>query len=486
MLAQEITNSVINSDKKWLIMGLGKSGVSVARFLRAQGQQFIAVDTRRQPPNQQELENLIPTDWLQLGDVDQSVLNSVDTIILSPGLSKSLPSVREAVEQGVELIGDIELFARYAKAPIVAITGSNGKTTVTSLLGQMSQDAGLNVKVGGNIGTPVLDILPNDYLSNQHPDVEQAPIDFYILELSSFQLETTSNLNAKIVTVLNLSADHMDRYSDLDHYAAAKYRIYQGATAVIINKQELSRWGNDFLPNDFRSSDFLLSGQESKETGPRLINYGLDVPGVNEFGIKLVDDIPCIHFGAKNLLPLSTLKLLGAHNHQNIMAALALGSEMGLNMQSMLKTIEAYPGLEHRTQWVACQNEVTWINDSKGTNVGATIAALQGLPGEKILIAGGVGKDADFGELQNVVKKQNVRLAILFGCDAEIISKAIQAAVKTVVVGDLQAAVQIAHAQAQPGSIVLFSPACASFDMFRNFEERGNAFIRMVKETLQC
>jgi len=462
-------------------MGLGKSGVSVARFLRAQGQQFIAVDTRHQPPNQQELENLIPADWLQLGDVDQNVLNSVDTIILSPGLSMNLPSVREAVEHGVELIGDIELFVRYAKAPIVAITGSNGKTTVTSLLGQMSQDAGLNVKIGGNIGVPVLDLLPNDHLSSQHPDVEQATIDFYILELSSFQLETTNNLNAKIVTVLNLSADHMDRYADLDHYAAAKYRIYQGATAAIINKQELSRWGRKFLPSDFISND-----QASTNIGPRLLSYGLDEPGLDEFGIKLVDDVPCVHFGEKNLLPLSKLKLLGAHNHQNIMAALALGSEMGLNMRSMLNTIKAYPGLAHRTQWVACQNDVTWVNDSKGTNVGATIAALQGLPGEKILIAGGVGKDANFEELQSVVKKQNVRLVILFGRDSEIINLAIKAEIKTVVVDGLHAAIQVAHAQAQPGSIVLFSPACASFDMFRNFEERGDTFIQMVKETLQC
>ena len=482
MLTAEKNNQVIDVNAKILILGLGQSGVSVARFLRTRGQKFIAVDTRTLPPDMREIEQLIPRDWLQLGALDQDLLNTVDTIVISPGLALKLPSVAEAIQQGVEVIGDIELFARYADAPIVAITGSNGKTTVTSLLGQMAQDAGLKVSVGGNIGVPALDLLNHN---------EASPPAYYLLELSSFQLETVQNLNADIVTVLNISPDHMDRYNSVEEYAAAKYRIYEGEGIAIINKQELDRWGDRYLPQGTQSRQILGYGMGKANTGEFGLNCNQESRGQASHSHASHDQAKniaaqSICYGDKDLLATAKMKLLGSHNIQNVLAALTLGKSMGISIKSMVDTISSYPGLPHRTEWVAKYEDVTWINDSKGTNVGATIAALEGLSGDKILIAGGVGKDADFLQLRKAVTSQDVKMVVLFGQDAARIEMALNGCVEVQLVDGLKSAVQVARQHAKPGWLVLFSPACASFDSFKNYEERGEVFKQLVLEMLEC
>ncbi|MFV2055599.1 MAG: UDP-N-acetylmuramoyl-L-alanine--D-glutamate ligase [Thiohalomonadales bacterium] len=462
MKSAENTILAKSMENKIVILGLGKSGVSVARFLRAQGQAFIAMDTRTQPPEAKEIAKFIPRDWVSLGECNQAMLNSASTIVLSPGLALTSPYIAEAIEKGVEVIGDIELFVRNADAPIVAITGSNGKTTVTSLLAQMAKDCDVNVKVGGNIGVPALDLLDHSHA--------EKPV-FYILELSSFQLETVQKLNAEIVTVLNISPDHMDRYAGVDEYAAAKYRIYTGEGIAVINKQELAHWGDSYLPVD--------------EQSRRLVSFGLGKPNPKEFGIKGCDAAEYICYGDKNLFTTEDVKLLGTHNLQNILAALTLGKAMALPIDSMVKTIIAYPGLPHRTEWVASHAGVTWINDSKGTNVGATIAALEGLPGDKILIAGGVGKDADFSLLRKAVT-QGVSKVVLYGQDATKIENALSGCAEIQLVEGLKAAIQAAKRSALPGNLVLFSPACASFDQFQSYEARGNMFKQLVAELMVC
>lgn len=440
-----------------IIVGLGKTGLSCVRYCVQQGIPAAVVDTRDNPPGLAELRTLWPQVPIVLGGLSAKVLMQASEIILSPGVALQEPAIAACLQQGIPVIGDIEIFARAARAPIVAITGSNAKSTVTTLVGLMAENAGLHVLVGGNIGTPALELLAMPV-----PDV-------YVLELSSFQLETTHSLHAAAAAILNICEDHMDRYATLQHYIAAKQRIYQQAKHVIWNRDDLQT-------------------QPPFSTIHNQLTFGLQRPDAHQFGIITDGQQHWLAQGAERLLNVADLRIKGRHNWANALAALALGSAVGLMMPAMLKTLREFSGLPHRCAWVAEKNQVQWYNDSKGTNVGSTVAAINGLAatirGKIILIAGGDGKNADFSDLSAPVA-QYVRAAILLGRDAPRLGAALQTVTEVKYVNDLYAAVAVAAQVAQAGDIVLLSPACSSLDMFRNYEHRGDVFVAAVKE-LTC
>jgi len=433
-----------------LVVGLGKTGLSVVRYLRGLGEAVIVVDSRDIPPGLNGLKSDYSDVALHTGAFDVSLFLNAHRIIVSPGVALTEPALLAARKNNIEIIGDIDLFAHEVKAPVVGITGSNGKSTVTTLLALMAARTGLNAVASGNIGTPVLDSLNDD-------------VDLYVLELSSFQLETLQNMPMKAAVVLNISADHLDRYENLYAYAMCKQVIYENAEILVLNK-------DDALANQINKSD------------AKQLRFTLTEPGENEFGL-CANKSASLCFGQQELLAVDDLKIKGRHNLQNALAALALGHAIGLSMWSMLAVLKQFKGLPHRTQFVARINNVDWINDSKATNVGATIAALVGLPGKHVLIAGGIAKGADFSELTDVVK-QHCRAVVLLGQDAEKIQAVIPEETTLKRVIDMRAAVAAAEALAQPGDNVLLAPACASFDMFENFEQRGDVFIQAV-EALQ-
>lgn len=435
-----------------VVVGLGKTGLSCARYLRRQGLPFFALDTRANPPGLAEFQAEFPDSRVECGDLRAEALAEAGVIVLSPGVDARHPVLRQAREQGKRMTGDIDLFAHAIDAPLVAITGSNAKSTVTMLVGEMVHEAGIRVAVAGNIGTPVLDLLT------------EAPYALYVLELSSFQLETTSDLGATVATVLNMSPDHMDRYESMQTYHRAKHRIFQGCRHAVVNRDDaLSR---PLLPPEVMVSSFGLGREDS-----------LDFSVVEQAGESW------LAFARQALLPVRELKIAGRHNVANALAALALGRAVGLDWEPMLRVLRRYPGLPHRCQWVAEINGVPWYNDSKGTNVGATVAAITGLGAQRpvLLLAGGVGKGADFSALGPVMARYG-RMAILFGEDASKIALVLQPVVDVVQVGSLEEAVAHAHGQARPGELVLLSPACASFDMFRDYEHRGAVFAAAVGE----
>ncbi len=426
------------------VVGLGKTGLSCIKYLSKQNVQIIGVDSRAQPPTLVELQTDFPDVQLFLGDCNQQILDTVDEIVLSPGVSLKEPVIAAQVKRGIPVVGDIELFVRVAKAPIVAITGSNGKSTVTTLVGDMAEAAGLNVQVGGNLGTPVLDMM-----GSKEPDL-------YVLELSSFQLETTFSLQAAAAVVLNISPDHMDRYNDLSEYKAAKMRVYDNCKIAVVNRDE------PYYTRTQKTYSFGLSAHIDSEFGV-LNNY--------------------LTFGTKKLLAVEDLRIKGQHQVANALAALALGTAVDIPMVAMLQTLREFSGLPHRCEWIANIDSVDWYNDSKGTNVGATVAAIKGLgqsiAGKITLIAGGQGKGADFSDLAPVVAEY-VRSVILIGEDADKIEAELSDASDIKYVDSMHQAVKLAKSSARSGDIVLLSPACASFDMFDNFEHRGKAFITEV------
>ncbi len=434
------------------MIGLGKTGIAVARFLARQQQPFIALDTREAPANLAEFQRDFPDVGIELGPLREDTLKGVEEIIVSPGVALAEPAIQAALSAGVPVIGDIELFARHARAPIVAITGSNAKSTVTSLVGEMARAANVRVAVGGNIGTPALDLLAED------------GVELYVLELSSFQLETTAQLNAKVATILNVSEDHMDRYSSLMEYHRAKQRIYFGAEQVVVNR------------DDPLTSPPLAAGVNQ-------LSFGLGVPDINGFGLRRDGETEYLSYQFDKLMPSNEMALSGRHNLANGMAALALGKAAGLPMSVMLDTLRRYPGLPHRCERVAEVGGVEFINDSKGTNVGATLAALRGLsrlPNRLVLIAGGDGKGARFDELVQPLAEY-ARAVVLIGRDARLIGQAVDQATEVIYADDMTDAVQRAFDKALPGDAVLLSPACASFDMFKGFEDRGQHFVAAVE-----
>lgn len=444
--------SLIASDHFRIVVGLGKSGMSLVRFLARQGVPFAVADTRENPPELATLRLQFPQVEVRCGELDVEFLCRAQELYVSPGLALATPALQEAAKRGVKLSGDIELFARHAKAPIVAITGSNAKSTVTTLVGDMARAAGKRVAVGGNLGTPALDLLADD-------------IELYVMELSSFQLETTERLNAEVATVLNVSEDHMDRYADMQAYHLAKHRIFRGARQVVVNRGDaLSRpLVADQLP---------------------CWSFGLNKPDFKAFGLIEEDGEKYLAYQFEKLMPVRELKVRGAHNQANALAALALGHAVGLPFGPMLAALREFTGLAHRCQWVRELRGVAYYDDSKATNVGAALAAIEGLgadiDGKLVLIAGGDGKGADFSGLTAPVARY-CRAVVLLGRDAELIAAALGDAVPLARVKALDEAVQRCAELAREGDAVLLSPACASLDMFKNFEERGRLFAQAAE-----
>lgn len=432
-----------------LIVGLGKTGLSVAHFLRDRDVLFAVADSRENPPGKEELLASCPGVPTFFGEFSNKVFKQARQLVVNPGISVHTPAIQAAVKKGAEVIGDVELFARSSTRPVIGITGSNGKTTVTKLLSLMIQRAGLNVEMGGNVGIPVLDLLNKD------------KADVYVLELSSFQLETTYSLHAVSAVILNITEDHLDRYDGFAAYAAAKAKIYEQCEHVLANRDD---------------TDVMTLARKYQP-----ISFGLDKPERDQdFGIYEQDNETWLVKGNEKLINAKALKLKGRHNIANALAALALGDVAGIDMQGMLQGLQEFEGVEHRSQWIAKINKVNWYNDSKGTNVGATLAALSGMPGKTVLIAGGQGKGSDFKPLAPVVEDK-ARAVILLGEDAEKISAALGDFAPQHFVKTMDEAVALANEISKAGDNVLLSPACASLDMYKNYEERGEVFMAAVR-----
>lgn len=440
--------------KRVLVIGLGATGLSVVRFLQQRHVQFAVVDSRLQPPGLKTLQDEYPDVPVFLGEFNPQVFENVDVLVVSPGVARATPVIAACEQRGAEVLGDIEIFARCTHQPVIAITGSNGKSTVTSLVAEMVKQSGYRVGAGANLGTPALALL-------------EAQPQIYVLELSSFQLETTSSLNARASTILNISEDHMDRYTSLTEYAQAKARIFAGSGAIVANADDpMVMQFVKRIPADRQVFSFKLSNPET----------------THEFGVITVDGNQWLASGNEKLLPISAMKIKGQHNVANALAALALGTAIGLPMSAMLEALQQFPGLAHRSQWILEKNGISWYNDSKGTNVGASLAAIAGIPATKlIVILGGLGKEQDFSPLRQPLQ-QRARHVLLLGKDAKIIAAAIGDAIPKTFVTDLDEAITQAKKIAQQGDAVLLSPACASFDMFKGYEHRGDVFVQRVKE----
>lgn len=433
-----------------VIVGLGKTGLSCAQFFSESDQPFAITDNRQEPPQLKELLRAYPHTKLALGEFSENLLNEAHQIVLSPGIPLYNLAIINQVTIGKPIIGDIELFARVVKKPVIAITGSNGKSTVTTLVGLMMEVAGINAIVCGNIGKPVLEQL------SINPE-------YYILELSSFQLETTSSLQPQAATILNISEDHMDRYPSLQEYIRAKQRIYNSCRTPIINLDQPEIWKNISFKN-------------------KPLSFGLE----NRADFSLIEDNhkTFITYHSQRLIPIEALKLNAKHHIQNALAALALGKAVGVPMEAMLWVLRDFKGIPHRCQWVRTYKDVNYYNDSKGTNIAATQAAIISLgevaKGKLILIAGGQGKGADFSALRNVVKRY-VKQIVLIGEDTPLLEKALQGYTKILGVSSMEEAVKESTDLAEEGDVVLLSPACASYDMFKHYKHRGDVFIETVE-----
>lgn len=442
-----------DADKRALVVGLGLTGRSCLRHLTVRGYRVTGVDTRPSPPGLDELRREFPSATLHTGGLKPELFERPGLLVVSPGVSVQEAPIAQAIARGIQPVGDIELFAQAARAPVLAITGANGKSTVTALVGEMCKSAGLRTLVGGNIGVPALALL------------EEPTPDVYVLELSSFQLETTHSLNARAATVLNITPDHMDRYATLEDYAQAKARVFRGDGTMVLN-----------------ADDPIVMAMQL--AGRPMIRFGLGAPaGPLDYGVLRRDGAEWLACGSVALLPAAEVPLAGRHNLANALAAMAMASVVGVSVEAQRDALRRFRGLPHRTQLLAERDGVQWINDSKGTNVGATVAALNGMTRPVVLIAGGDGKGQDFAALKPAVAA-HARAVVLIGRDAARIESVLTGTVPITHAHDLRAAVRAARALAQTGDAVLLSPACASFDMFRNYEHRGQAFADAVHEVL--
>jgi UDP-N-acetylmuramoylalanine--D-glutamate ligase len=450
-------------DKSVLVLGLGITGLSLVRWLIGHGALVCAADSRAVPPALEALRAEFPQVELHCGAFRGELLDGIDLLAISPGVALSEPVVAQAQERGLPVAGDIELFAQALpqedRPRIIAITGSNGKTTVTSMVGAMCRAAGVDTVVAGNIFPAVLDVLQQR--ENRQPQV-------WVLELSSFQLETTSSLSADVAAVLNVSEDHLDRYDDMGKYIAAKARIFRNEGQGGI--QVLNR-------GDAGSMGMALPGRS-------VVTFGLDepAPGSSDWGVEQEGPVTWLVQGRERVLNANELRVVGTHNIANALAALALCRATALPLAPLLDALREFKGLPHRVEPVASIGGVVYYDDSKGTNVGATVAALQGLGRRAVLIAGGDGKGQDFTPLKPAVT-EHARAVVLIGHDAARIAEALDGcSVPLLAAANMPEAVRLAADEAQPGDAVLLSPACASFDMFRNYVHRAEAFIAAVHE----
>jgi UDP-N-acetylmuramoylalanine--D-glutamate ligase len=435
-----------------VVVGLGKSGFSAARYLLAQGFEVAVTDTRAEPPEWARLAALGAALGREIvvrrGGFDASLLEGAELLVVSPGVAPAGSFFDAARARGLSVMGDVELFARAARAPIAGITGTNGKSTVTTLLAQMATRAGLRMRSGGNLGEPALDLL-------------DASAELYILELSSFQLETTSSLSLAAAVVLNVSADHMDRYRDFEAYVGAKARIYARCELAVVNL------------DDARVAAMV------EPSRPRL-SFSLHPHAGADYSLMLRADGPWLARRGEPLLAVSAMRVAGMHNAANALAALALGEALGLPQSAMLAELRNFAGLPHRSQWIADVRGVHYIDDSKGTNVGATLAAVAGLHGPLLVILGGDGKGQDFRPLHAAFTSK-VRCALLIGRDARALGDALAGACECRDAPTLEAAVELAATLATAGDTVLLSPACASLDMFDDYAHRGRVFASAVQ-----
>jgi UDP-N-acetylmuramoylalanine--D-glutamate ligase len=486
LLTQTPIKKVMKKTDYTIIVGLGKTGLSAVRYCLRENIPFVIADSRENPPGLDELKKIAPEIKIYLGHLNVEILEEfsdrIKQIIVSPGVSLKEPLIQSAISKHIPIVGDIELFAQKIKAPVIAITGSNGKTTVTTLVGDIAKKAGLIVKVAGNIGTPVLDLL-----------IETEP-DLYVLELSSFQLESTNSLKPKVACLLNIQADHMDRYDTLEEYTEAKMRVFMGCESAVIHHE-------------------LKAAIEKTN----LTTFHLLSSSKNIYGLEGED----LSLNKKSIISINDLKLTAKHQIENALAAIAIADAAGIDRMATIQTLKTFTGLPHRCECIAKIDGVKYIDDSKGTNVGATLAAIYGLEKGKniILIAGGVGKNQDFSPLKEPIQK-HVKTLILIGDASDqlkqlfnsdeirpIIEKMsssrgftagssvlnLDAAVNPrhddpafiVCAGyDFKVAIDLAKKAANIGDIVLLSPACASFDMFDNYEHRGSEFKKWVKNEI--
>ncbi len=432
---------------KALVVGLGATGMSVANFLQMLGFTFAITDSRKKPPHIGDFFQQMPDTPVFLGGFDDSAFKVATHLIVSPGVSLNEKAICKAIAGGTRIVSDIDLFACSIDVPIVAITGSNGKSTVTTLVGEMAKAAGKNVGVGGNLGTPVLDLLMQN-------------AEMYVLELSSFQLERTSVLNAAAATVLNVSADHLDRHENLTEYAKEKQRVFNGNGVMVLN-----------------ADDPIVMAMA--QPGRQMLTFSIKTEA--DFHLQIKGGIEYLMHNGTSLMPMADLQLEGRHNTANALAALALGFAQSLDVQSMCQALRKFKGLAHRMQRVAEINGITWVNDSKATNIGACVAALQGYDRKVILIAGGDAKGADMNELTPVIKEK-AKCVVLMGKDAGLIDQALAGCVPVYFAANMAEAVKTAAGLADEGDSVLLSPACASLDQYKNYQERGDKFTKAVLE----
>lgn len=436
-----------------LVVGLGLTGLSCARYLARLGYQVTVVDNRDRPPMLDRLLMAEQSIECHTGGWEPALFRDPGLLVVSPGVSLREPVIAQAIAHGARAIGDIELFAQAASAPVIAVTGVNGKSTVTALVGAMLAEAGLDVRVGGNIGMPALSLLEDN-----RPDV-------FVLELSSFQLETTHSLNARAATVLNISRDHMDRYRSVQEYAQAKARIFRGDGVMVLNADD--------------SAVMAMADSERKS-----VHFGLRSPArATDFGLIKKGGREWLAKGNVGWAQSATLRLQGRHNLANALAAMALADTLDVPVEAIVRALAAFAGLPHRSQVVAECDGVLWINDSKATNVSAMLAALAGQTRPVVLIAGGESKGGDFAVLRDEVRAR-VRALVLLGRDAGTIERTLGDATAVARAIDMEDAVSRAHALACAGDVVLLSPGCASFDMFRNYEHRGETFMAAVRALL--
>jgi UDP-N-acetylmuramoylalanine--D-glutamate ligase len=432
--------------KGLLVLGLGDTGLSVARFAAREGARVRVADTRAEPPRRADFAG-----EFHGGPFAPALLDGMDLVCISPGLPLDGALVRAALARRIPVLGDVELFAWHNRAPVLAVTGTNGKSTVTALAAHLLRSGGRDAVAAGNIAPPVLQALL----------ARRAPPAAWVLELSSYQLETTWSLAPRAATMLNLSEDHLDRYADLDEYRAAKARIFLGDGVQVLNR------------DDPRSLAMALPER-------RVVTFGLDGPrSAGDFGIVR----GALARGSEPILELSRLPIHGLHNAANALAACALASSLGIPLAQLGRGLESFRGLPHRLELVAARDGVPWYDDSKGTNVGATIAALRGLGRKAVLILGGEGKGQDFSPLADAVR-EHASHVLLIGRDAPRIESALAglpAVIRREPCASLEAAVERAARLARPGEAVLLSPACASFDMFRDYKHRGDAFAAAVR-----
>ena len=441
---------LISSSIRRGILGMGHTGRSVARFWAAQGIPFIAMDTRAEIGDDLTLRRELVGIESHFGEISEAVLRQVDLLVVSPGIAMDSEVIGLAQSLNIEVRGDIDLFVSEAQAPVIGITGSNGKSSVTTFVGQLLTASGLTVSVGGNLGTPALDLLNDE-------------VDVFVLELSSFQLERAGDLNLAVAAVLNLSPDHLDRHHTMPLYHLAKHRIFAGARHVVANYR-------DALTQPVGKGDVPWTLWRDNE------------PDMQQLGLRDHEGAPWICFGFQPLCPLSDIPLVGHHNVNNVLAALAICHAMGLSYEKLIEGVKRLKGLPHRCELIAAKGGVRFVNDSKGTNVGATVAALEGLAAGQniILIAGGEGKGQAFAPLTKAISRF-VKHTVLIGRDAAAIDDALEQAASRSFSDSMEAAVRAATQLAQPGDTVLLSPACASLDMYRDYQERGEAFTVAVQ-----